>query len=92
MPPRKFVLPRSNNGDALPPTTKKSRRAAKQRPEGMSNTDWAADVQRRVVVNQDRYKREAAVRMKKAAAARLQLMVRLTASASSGPKVASLLR
>jgi hypothetical protein len=35
----------------------------------MSNTDWAADVQRRAVVNQDRRKREVAARMKKGAAA-----------------------
>jgi hypothetical protein len=34
----------------------------------MSNTDWAVDVQRRSVVNKDRRAREAAARMKKAAA------------------------
>jgi hypothetical protein len=44
MPPKKFILPRSNNGaDALPPT-KKSQRATKQRPEGASNADWAVDI------------------------------------------------
>jgi hypothetical protein len=68
MPPRKFVLPRTNDGDTLPPTIKKPR-AGKKRPEGMSNTDWAADVQHRVVVNKDRRAREAAAKMKKAAAA-----------------------
>jgi hypothetical protein len=36
MPPRKFILPRSNDRDGLPPATKKPR-AGKQRPEGMSN-------------------------------------------------------
>jgi hypothetical protein len=44
----------------------KKPRAGKKRPEGMSNTDWAADVQRRAMVNQDRRAREAASRMKKA--------------------------
>jgi hypothetical protein len=68
MPPRKFFLPRSNDGDALPPTTKKPR-AGKKRPEEMSNTDWAADFQRRARVNQDRWAQEAEARMKKAAAA-----------------------
>jgi hypothetical protein len=69
MAPKKFVLPRINDGaDALPPM-KKPRWAAKQRPEGMSNAAWAADIHRWAVVNQDRRKREAAVKMKKAAAA-----------------------
>jgi hypothetical protein len=47
----------------------KKPRAGKQRPEGMSNTDWAADVARQAIVNQDRHKREAAARLKKAALA-----------------------
>jgi hypothetical protein len=68
MPPRKFVLPRNNNGEGLPPATKKPR-AGKQRLEGMSNTAWAADVARRAVVNQDWRRREATTKMKKAAAA-----------------------
>jgi hypothetical protein len=75
MPPRKFVLPRNNDGEGLPPVTKKPR-AAKQHPEGMSNTAWAADVARRVVVNHDRCKWEAGAKMKKAA---------VTAAASYGP-------
>jgi hypothetical protein len=51
MPPRKFILPRNNDVEGgLPPTTKKPR-AGKQRPVGMSNTEWAADVTRRAVVN-----------------------------------------
>jgi hypothetical protein len=62
MPPRKFVLPRSDDGDGLPPAAKKPR-AGKQWPEGMSNTAWAADVARRAIVNQDQSKREAAVRL-----------------------------
>jgi hypothetical protein len=61
MPARKFILPRSNDGaNALSPMTKKPRRAAKQRPEGMSNADWVTDIQWQAVVNQDRRKREAA--------------------------------
>jgi hypothetical protein len=68
MPPRKFILPRNNDVEGgLPPTTKKPR-AGKQRPMGMSNTEWAADVTRRAVVNQDRCRREATAKMKKAAA------------------------
>jgi hypothetical protein len=62
MPPRKFILPRSNDGDGLPPTAKKPR-AGKQRPEGMSNMAWAADVAQRAIVNQDRSKREEAARL-----------------------------
>jgi hypothetical protein len=67
MPPKKFILPRINNSfDALPPT-KKPRRQMKQRTNGMSNAAWAADIQRRAVVNEDRRKREAAAKMNKAA-------------------------
>jgi hypothetical protein len=67
MPPKKFVLPRINDGaDALPPM-KKTRQQTKQRPEGMSNVAWAVDIQRQAVVNQDRRKWEAAAKMKKAA-------------------------
>jgi hypothetical protein len=68
MPPRKFILPRSNDGDALPSTTKKPL-AGKQRPEGISNMTWAAAIARWAAVNQDQRKREAAARLKKAAAA-----------------------
>jgi hypothetical protein len=62
MPPRKFVLPRNNDGEGLLPVTKKPW-AGKQRPEGMSNTEWAADFAQRAVVNQDRRKREATAKM-----------------------------
>jgi hypothetical protein len=43
MPPRKFILPRNNDGEGLLAAMKKPR-AGKQRPEGMSNTAWAVDV------------------------------------------------
>jgi hypothetical protein len=65
MPPKKFVLPRSNDVlDALPPM-KKSRRPTKKRPEGMSKANLAADIQRQTIVNHDRRQREAAAKMKK---------------------------
>jgi hypothetical protein len=47
---------------------KKTWRPMKQWLEGMSNAAWAADIQWRAVVNQDRRKRKAATKMKKAAA------------------------
>jgi hypothetical protein len=68
MPPKKFVLPRNNDGEGLPPATKKPR-AGKQRPEGMSNTAWAADIARRGIVNQDRRRRVVMAKLKKAVAA-----------------------
>jgi hypothetical protein len=67
MPPRKFVLLRRNDGDPLPPTMKKPQ-AGKKWLERMSNTDWATDVERRSVVNKDQRAREAAAKMKIAAA------------------------
>jgi hypothetical protein len=92
MPLRKFVLPRNNDGEGgLPPAMKKPR-AGKQRPEGMSNTAWAADVARLAVVNQERCRREATTKMKKAAAATAASYgLPHTALASLAPKVASLL-
>jgi hypothetical protein len=67
MPPGKFVLPRNNDGEGLPPAVKKPR-VGKQWPKGISNTAWAADVARRAVVNQDWRRREATAKMKKSAA------------------------
>jgi hypothetical protein len=43
MLPKKFVLPRSNEGlDLLPPAKKP--RQMKQRPDGITNVEWAADI------------------------------------------------
>jgi hypothetical protein len=87
MPPKKFILPRIHDGaDALPPT-KKPWRPTKQWLEGMSNAAWAADIQRRAVVNQDRCKQKAAAKMKKAATA--AALCPPHCPASSGVKEAS---
>jgi hypothetical protein len=47
----------------------KKPRLGKQQPEGMLNTAWAADVALQAIMNHDQRKREAAAKMKKAAAA-----------------------
>jgi hypothetical protein len=68
MLPKKFVLPGSNEGlDLLPPVKKP--RQTKQRRDGITNVEWAADIQCRATVNLDRHKREVAAKAKKSAAA-----------------------
>jgi hypothetical protein len=67
----------------------------KQCPDGITNAEWVADIQRRAVVNLDRRKREVAAKAKKATAAakakkpRRLLAPSITAPTSSGSKAVS---
>jgi hypothetical protein len=65
MKTRKYVGPCKLSPDALAakpaPTKKRVVRtsSAKERPEGMTNAEWAFDIQRRSVENAGRHAREA---------------------------------
>jgi hypothetical protein len=55
MPPKKYVGPRST---AAAPPARRRGRVEKEWPEGMTNAEWAFDLQRRQVENASRRQRE----------------------------------
>jgi hypothetical protein len=68
MPPKKYVGPRSTAAapTATPPAR---RRVEKERTEGMTNAEWAFDLQRRQVENASRRQRELRAKKKRASEA-----------------------
>jgi hypothetical protein len=66
MPPKKYVGPRST---AAAPPARRRGRVEKERPKGMTNAEWAFDLQRRQVENASRRQRELRAKKKRASEA-----------------------
>jgi hypothetical protein len=80
MPLKKYVAPRPTAADT---PVKKKGKDEKERPEGMTNTEWAFDLRRHSVGNASRRQREGKEKAKerKAAAKQAAMMERAAAMA-----------